>query len=33
MAFIITECEYCEGTGTDPYEGDVCPYCGGSGLE
>lgn len=34
MAYIITECEYCEGEGIDPYgRGEDCPYCNGTGLE
>lgn len=33
MAFIITECEWCEGAGLLPETGDLCPYCGGTGLE
>ncbi len=28
----MVECWYCQGTGIDPEDGDVCPKCNGTGL-
>lgn len=25
-------CENCDGSGVDPYDDDICPFCGGVGA-